>query len=595
MRAVYLLLIGDKNYAQWTVNLAASVKFCSPEMHIVLLHEPGMKASIPQNEIHLFNEFIAIDPAYCYDGNKLTPGVCKLNLYQYFHHVENLYIDVDSLLLKDINGLFDQNKDKIIGCDTLWQGNQDSESWNCHWAQLSEVKTYYKLPAAYKIFESNSSYIYSKKNKEAESFWNQAKQNVIPEYKGKWGQSFPDELAFNIAFAQTGTDPSGQTAISWDSKLNNITHGLVALTAHYYILTYWGGKNNAHIGHYGNYDLWAGKVHRQILGKHNPYKYANLMRSKYIVTNRSQIPNRTVVNLPAPIVKEGPAKIAEYVKQKAIANVTIVGKENGVGLSKDKTILTNILTDYKVDFRDANKFHPLQNDNDICIFTEIVNPKYFGKYNILIPNQEWFETAWIKELKNFHAIWVKTKLAYNIFSSMHPNVKYIGFTSVDIFREVAKIKECFHGPGKSTDKGTEFLKGWESDLPKLNTVKNRLPDSQYLQLANKCLIHLCPSKMEGFGHYINEAKSMANVVITTDSAPMNELITDSRFLCKVKSASNKIRFLGTYTNTDYEEIQRVVRSIIDIDLIEVGRQNRVEFLKQDSEFKETFINEIKSI
>jgi glycosyltransferase involved in cell wall biosynthesis len=275
-------------------------------------------------------------------------------------------------------------------------------------------------------------------------------------------------------------------------------------------------------------------------------------------------------------------------------------------LTKDKNILTSILTDYDITFRDDKKSGRPAGKDDICIFTEIVDPRFYGKYNILIPNQEWFFTHWVKELKNFQAIWVKTKLAYNIFSTLHPNVKYIGFTSVDMYKEVEKVKECFHTRGKSSDKGTEFLTEWSGILPlniisdqlnfpKANHIRTRLPDDKFLELANKCLIHICPSTMEGFGHYINEAKSMGNIVIATDSAPMNELVTDKRFLSKVINATTKATTLGTYTRTNINEIEKILNDVKDLDLIEIGKQNRIEFLKQDADFKERLKYELSKI
>lgn len=286
------------------------------------------------------------------------------------------------------------------------------------------------------------------------------------------------------------------------------------------------------------------------------------------------------------------------------AMLTVVGRDNNSGLTKDRDIILNVLGG---EF--ASIDHYESKERDICIFTEIVDPRFYGKYNILIPNQEWFFRGWIKELKNYQAIWCKTWLSYKIFKPMHPNVKYIGFTSMDMYREVEKVRECFHAQGKSSDKGTLLLMQWHNHNPMLHllskkhikrqqNVKNyvqRLDQDYYETLSNRCLIHVCPSTMEGFGHYINEAKSMGNVVITTNAAPMNELIKDSRFLCNVVSAEHKASCLGTYTWTNYKEIHRILHEVLRMDLEEIGKQNRAEFLEQDLTFKQTIKDEYSKI
>jgi hypothetical protein len=57
--------------------------------------------------------------------------------------------------------------------------------------------------------------------------------------------------------------------------------------------------------------------------------------------------------------------------------------------------------------------------------------------------------------------------------------------------------------------------------------KKMLEYDEFVLTKNKIGMHLCPSIVEGYGHYINEARKVKSLVITTNMAPMNELIDNT--------------------------------------------------------------------
>ncbi|RMX64426.1 hypothetical protein DD238_007057 [Peronospora effusa] len=128
-----------------------------------------------------------------------------------------------------------------------------------------------------------------------------------------------------------------------------------------------------------------------------------------------------------------------------------------------------------------------------------------------------------------------------------------------------------HTPGNSGWKGTrQVLECWLSrpDLPLLElytthksfpgkyakriaTSKNvilhneRLDPVVFGRLITDATYVMCSSVMEGYGHYINQARASRALIFTTDVAPMNELITSqSGVLIKAKEKSYKRQFLG---------------------------------------------------
>lgn len=257
-------------------------------------------------------------------------------------------------------------------------------------------------------------------------------------------------------------------------------------------------------------------------------------------------------------------------------HINIISRSNGVGLDQDAKLIQSAL---EADGMSATLSHcraiapwagfigSQKEKYDVNIFLERCFPRWFhtATVNLLIPNQERFPERHLKHLKRIDAVLCKSQHALEIFQK-HQRSEFIGFSSPD--RNCPEInpdyQSVIHLAGKSTLKGTEDLLGlWgkHPEWPTLTLIQyhSNAPDSvpKNVELISKYLsndelsqqlnhhgIHLCPSRSEGWGHYIVEAMSCSAVVVTTDAPPMNELVTAERGVL-VPYTKTEPRHLGT--------------------------------------------------
>lgn len=263
---------------------------------------------------------------------------------------------------------------------------------------------------------------------------------------------------------------------------------------------------------------------------------------------------------------------------------------------------------------------PPQRVADINIFIELPSDQYlpYAKENYLIPNPECFYKD-VESIPKFDKILCKTKDTKKIFSSLHSNLYFLGFTSQDCLNKKVKkdYSKIWHGPGKSPHKNTNaIVELWKKrrdyppitivhrlfyahihvpkDDPLIKNIDSYVEEKEYIRLQNEYGIHLCPSFSEGFGHYIVEAMSTRAVVITTNAPPMNEFIKDPR--CLVAYSKKEPYRLGFFYHVDLQNFEKVfdhVRALPKEELKRIGEKNRELYLKQKADFKKrikTLIN-----
>lgn len=299
--------------------------------------------------------------------------------------------------------------------------------------------------------------------------------------------------------------------------------------------------------------------------------------------------------------------------------INIITYNNNYGLTNDFNILKSSLIDIlgdSISINFVNFFDYKIPEADINIFLEIVsniliNPK---SINILIPNQEWFYRNWLPYLNKLDYIWCKTKYISTIFKDYvdkSSKIEHIGWCSRDMYlSNINKNYQYYlHLCGKSIYKQSQkIIDIWDENMPQLviiyspkdvklttKKIKNikyiteRVEDPDLAKLMNYCGVHICCSETEGFGHYIQEAKSCESIVITTDAPPMNTFVS-TKFGFLVKTAQEIIcdevvssRFIiepSSLINT----INTIIKTPKKI-LKNMGKLARESYFKNNKDFK----------
>ena len=309
--------------------------------------------------------------------------------------------------------------------------------------------------------------------------------------------------------------------------------------------------------------------------------------------------------------------------------INIVSKINGVGLDQDVRILTNTLKSqgFEVSFSEHKGLKSLwryihqSRHFDANIFIERIFPCWMGyaRKNFVIPNQERFPKRLLPALKKTDGVLCKTQHALKVFALHNLITEFVGFTSVDHLQTDLKknYSEFFHLAGKSSLKGTEeIIELWREhpEWPQLTLVQHvskapdsvpdnirlyaeHLSDEKLKALQNSIGIHLCPSRSEGWGHYIVEAMSTSAVVLTTDGEPMNELIDPGRGVL-VKTSRTEKRHLGTNFYIDSLSLEFAIGQLIaaeEAEKFKLGRRAREWFVNNHIQFESRLATVLKAM
>jgi hypothetical protein len=293
-------------------------------------------------------------------------------------------------------------------------------------------------------------------------------------------------------------------------------------------------------------------------------------------------------------------------------SVNLISRDNGVGLSTHMDLLGAMLTGAGYDVHRVPWQSVQMRRCDVAIFLELFNPRLvrYARHTVGIFNLEWFDQRWRSYLPQFTQLWATTSDAQATYERLKLRSHLTGFLSRNLYDPaVERTPSCLHLRGHSGLKNTPaVLAAWGAnpDLPPLTiithepipypppgvTVLGRLPLADLVTHLNRHQIHICPSRAEGWGHYITEGLSTGAAVITTDASPMNEHVhSDWGWL--LPSTGHRPRSLATEHDVSPDDIATAVREAAQMTPDEraaVAQRARESVTNRNQQFRRTALD-----
>lgn len=196
-----LLAFGKPVFFQFAFNMMLSLRAQNTELPIQLIHDDYINDLTPA-QVAMFDILTTIKKEHVYPNGKIEAGYAKVHIYDYLAFDENIYLDVDGVMFRNIDYLFNQEDDfKIQGDDLHWVKGQEElkEKYN-----TNEVKG------------SNSSLMFIRKGEVTKKIFKEAQnaiKNPIKELANGWFNMQPDELYIGV-----GMDKVNLTEPYFDGK-----------------------------------------------------------------------------------------------------------------------------------------------------------------------------------------------------------------------------------------------------------------------------------------------------------------------------------------------------------------------------------------
>jgi hypothetical protein len=207
---VLLVALGVPEYGDLAANLAASIRVRDPYIPIHLVHTAASVGHLTDDHRALFTSMADCPQEYYRQPHRSTPDYikAKTHLYDLSPFEETLFLDVDLLLLPSmpisatmsyLSSVCDFTI-KNRGCDNL-------SAKYTHWFDVDEARRLTGPDA--RFYQCQSEFVFFKKTDANKIFFDKVREvyDHPPLPPADFRGGVPDEYAYNLAMAMTGTYP----------------------------------------------------------------------------------------------------------------------------------------------------------------------------------------------------------------------------------------------------------------------------------------------------------------------------------------------------------------------------------------------------
>ena len=202
------MAFGKRGYGFGAANLAASLRYHRPDIHIHLLTEPGCVKQLTDFHRGLFTEIELIPVEAWQTGGKTDPGKAKCHLRKMLPEGPWLFVDADSIALQDITPLWEDLLSSGVQFATEVIGEGVTNVEYTPWAKPEDIARKVGKDGA-TVYGINTSWMFLGEgpffDRVAHHFdaltWKRS------ELVKTWGTSMPDELIYSTTCTELGVDP----------------------------------------------------------------------------------------------------------------------------------------------------------------------------------------------------------------------------------------------------------------------------------------------------------------------------------------------------------------------------------------------------